>query len=129
MPTLNITATAVQYKGLEAVTAKHNATLDAEATPLTPEQYAQEAFGKALDSYADNVLTIPSSAFVMRLTTEEITNIMTAAQVDAEVKKFVDRVLSEPRVRLTYEPVVEGLNAVEAAGLIGPGRAAEILTP
>jgi hypothetical protein len=130
MPTsLEITYTATQYKGLAAVTAKYNAGLNEESEPLTPEEYAQMIFGSALDSYALAVTSIPSSAFVLRFTPQEIEAIMTAAQVSAEVAEYVKLVMDAPTVSLVYPPVIDGLNAIEAAGLIGSGRAAEILEP
>lgn len=127
MTALTITMTAAQAAGLAKVVAEFNAQ-HPDDEPLTPQQYAQQVFGAALDSYADRV-SVTASAFILRFTGDEIKAIRAAALQSPQLQAYLDELQSSSNVRLFHPSVAGGLQALEAAGLIAAGRAAEIMTP
>ena len=68
-------------------------------------------------------------AFKQRFTTEERIAIRTAASVNPIVYDFQDLVDSATYVDLERPDTVAAVNALEQYGLIGEGRAVEILSP
>lgn len=48
---INIELTEEQQDALDAVAAKHNASLDKEATPLTSEEYVEFVIMRAVDGW------------------------------------------------------------------------------
>lgn len=133
MTTITIEADAWQVAGLAHATAAYNAaqpTVDeVEPTPLTEAEYAQQVFGSALTSYSRARSIITSAAFVLRFTPAEFAGIVAAAAVSPAVAGYLAEVTNSPTVNLRHEIVTGGLAAIEAAGLIAPGRAAQLVAP
>lgn len=115
--------------GIAAATAAHNATLPDEATPLTPEEYAQSRMEAAAESWADQheVGIISSAAFVLRFQPAEIAAIQAVAQVSPEVAGYLTSVVESRRVFLWLPEVTGGLDALVTAGLLTQARRDEIL--
>jgi len=65
--------------------------------------------------------------FRERFTTEEKRAIYAAARENIDVQIWMDDLASTPEVFTDDPRTIRGVNGLEAAGLIGPGRAAEIL--
>lgn len=80
------------------------------------------------------VLTAPAQdrkitpkAFLSRMTQPERIEIRNAASVNDEIYDFMDLLDKATYIDLDDQETIAGLNAIELAGLIGAGRAAEIL--
>lgn len=72
--------------------------------------------------------------FRMRFTIDERKSLTLAASRameagDATLQVFIDDLSSVPLVELDHPEIIEGVNAIVAAGLISRQRADEILTP
>lgn len=65
--------------------------------------------------------------FRERFTPAEKVAIYTAAKQSVELQVWLDDLAAASDVRTDYPATVGGVQALEAAGLIAPGRAAEIL--
>jgi hypothetical protein len=65
--------------------------------------------------------------FRNRFTQAEKIAIYTAAKQVVAIQVWIDDLASAKDVNVTHTQTIEGINALEAAGLIGVGRAAEIL--
>lgn len=65
--------------------------------------------------------------FMRRFTQTERITIRTLAKSNVEVEDYMALLTTTPRVRNDDPDVVRGLNMLEAAGVLGIGRAAEIL--
>jgi len=68
-------------------------------------------------------------AFMDRFTTAELVAIYTAAKSDVETEIWLDKVKAAENIDLTDPRTREAVAMLEAGGLIGEGRADEILTP
>lgn len=66
--------------------------------------------------------------FMDRFTDPEMVAIYTAAASQPMVNVWVKKLEATAEISLTSHRTIDGLNALEAAGLIAEGRAAEILT-
>ena len=66
-------------------------------------------------------------ALKLRMTTDERKGIRTAAESNADIYDFMDLLSDSTYIDLTRPETVGGVNSLEAAGLIGTGRADEIL--
>lgn len=66
--------------------------------------------------------------FLNRFTTEEIKTILALSKTDADVEVWWLKYNKARDLDLNNQQTVEGVNMLEAAGLIAPGRAEEILT-
>lgn len=66
--------------------------------------------------------------FLGRVTPEEYGNIKAAALVNAQVDYFWQMFTISDEIDLDFPDTVYGLNMLEQAGLLGSGRAAEILS-
>lgn len=71
-------------------------------------------------------------AFLSRFTDEEAIaidlNSMGVTLDAAKLRRFLDKVKAATFIDLSRDDTVAGVNALEAIGLIKPGRASEILT-
>jgi hypothetical protein len=67
-------------------------------------------------------------ALKLRMTADERKNIRAAAESNADVFDFMDLLSDSTYIDLTRAETVGGVNSLETAGLLGPGRADEILT-
>ena len=71
---------------------------------------------------------ITAVAFKRRFTPTERIAIRAAAQANAQVYDYMDLLNSGLAVHVTDADVIAGLQALEAAGVIAAGRAAQILS-
>lgn len=71
---------------------------------------------------------ITKLAFKQRLKQEERIAIRTAAQANPVVYDFQNLIDSATFVDLSRQDTIDGLTAIESAGLLAEGRANEILT-
>jgi hypothetical protein len=67
-------------------------------------------------------------AMKLRMTADERKDIRAAAESNADVFDFMDLLSDSTYIDLTRAETVGGVNSLETAGLLGPGRADEILT-
>ncbi len=65
--------------------------------------------------------------FRNRFTQDEKIAIYTAAKQVVAIQVWIDDLASAKDVTVTHDQTIAGINALESAGLIGAGRAAEIL--
>jgi hypothetical protein len=75
------------------------------------------------------VTTISRYAFRQRFTPTEQAAIYTAAASSVQIQAWLDDVQSLDDVDLTLPVLLANLQALEAATLIAPGRAAQIVAP
>ena len=66
--------------------------------------------------------------FRNRFTQDEKIAIYTAAKQVVAIQVWIDDLASAKDVNVTHDQTIAGINALESAGLIGAGRAAEILS-
>jgi hypothetical protein len=67
-------------------------------------------------------------ALKLRMTADERKDIRAAAESNADVFDFMDLLSDSTYIDLTRAETVGGVNSLETAGLLGSGRADEILT-
>lgn len=67
--------------------------------------------------------------FIRRFTKAERKDIRRAAKQDEDLDDFLYLLQMAESVRLDNQDTIDGVNALEQAGIIAAGRAAEILTP
>lgn len=91
---------------------------------LLGQAYANGSFSQAPDTRPRH---ITGYAFKMRMTPAERIAIRAAAAVSAEVADFMDLADSAQYIDLDLDTTQDGVEALEAATLIGVGRAAVIL--
>lgn len=91
---------------------------------LLGKAYANGVFSQAPDTRPRH---ITGYAFKMRMTAAERIAIRAAAAVSAEVADFMDLADSAQYIDLDLDTTQDGVEALEAATLIGAGRAAVIL--
>lgn len=65
--------------------------------------------------------------FLRRFTNAELAGILTAAKSSAAVEVYVKKLDTATEVHLDHPDTTGGINALEAAGLLAAGRAAQIL--
>lgn len=65
--------------------------------------------------------------YLKRFTQEERIAIRTAAKVNPVAEDYVELMNAAPVIHMDDEDTIAGLQTLEAAGLLGKGRAAEIL--
>lgn len=120
--------TAAQIAGLAIVRDEFNARV-AEADQLTSEQFAAKEFTALANQWAARALAIPAFAFVQRFTATEYATIVTAAQGNADLAGYLALLAQHPVVNLDDPRTIGGLELLEGAGILAPGRAAQILAP
>lgn len=113
--------TTALIKGLEAYNARN--------VNVTEQQFVQKMVDAQLDALVSAYLvtTVSKLEFLNRFTTPERVTIRTAAKASPAVEDYLELLNAAEEVRLTSETTIQGVNALEAAGLIAAGRAAEIL--
>ncbi len=62
-----------------------------------------------------------------RFTDQELADIYTAAKSSVQVEIWLEKFKAAQEIDLTNASFIAGVSSLEGAGLIGPGRAAEIL--
>ena len=71
--------------------------------------------------------TIPKDAFVSRFTDAETEALLVASKSNNNVAMFIQKIDFIGRVDLSSANLIAAVNRMETEGIIGPGRAAEIL--
>lgn len=96
---------------------------------LTPEGFMQRLIdGQLANLVASYVVTnVTKLAFLNRFTAEERIGIRTAAQSNVAIADYLAMLDAAQDVDLTDARTIGGVRALEAAGLIAAGRAAQIL--
>lgn len=72
--------------------------------------------------------TVTKLAFMERFTDEELAAIYAAAKTDVRVEVWMDKMKLASEIDLADPRTRAGVEALEALGLIGQGRAAEVLS-
>lgn len=72
------------------------------------------------------VRTLTKLAYMNRFTDSELATIYTVAKTAVQVEIWLEKFKAATEVNLDDPVTIAGLDALEAAGLIGPGRSAEI---
>jgi hypothetical protein len=85
------------------------------------------AWLKATSATPANILT--KEAFLDRFTLTEQITILTAAKSSVAIEAWLFRFNNATTVDLLYQPTIDGVNAMEAGGILAAGRAAQILAP
>lgn len=73
--------------------------------------------------------TLTKLEYMNRFTDTELAGIYTAAKSAIQVEVWLEKFKLATDISLTDQRTVEGLQALEAAGLLAVGRASEILMP
>ena len=84
-------------------------------------------FSPPLSESVESVRMISRFAFRSRFTLAEKTAIYTAAEQNKMIQAFLDDIQAADDIDLDLPDTVAGVEALEAGGLLAPGRAAEIL--
>jgi plasmid stability protein len=74
-------------------------------------------------------MRITNLSFENRFTRDERKAIRRAALTDEDVQDFVSLAAKATHIDLSLQQTIDSVNALEQMGLIGEGRAAEILSP
>jgi hypothetical protein len=96
---------------------------------LSGVAFVQKMLYSQLDSLVGSYLTtkITPVEFLQRFTAQERVAIRTAADSDAALDDYLELLQAAQEVDLTHDVTIVGVQALEQAGLIAQGRAAEIL--
>lgn len=98
--------------------------------PMTQEE-AEECVAIVLarvsDSSDQSGVELNKIDFLRLFTDAEIAGLLEAAKIDPTVAVYQYKFSHAPVVRLNDPDILNGLPALEAAGLLAPGRAARIL--
>ena len=92
-----------------------------------PAFVTREAEGSEVLNYAANNVEYDTFDFLRRFTSEERITIRTAAKTNAVLEDFMALLEMSQHVQSTDPDTVAGMQLLEAAGLLGPGRAQQIL--
>jgi hypothetical protein len=103
---------------------------------LADEQFMQNHHPNDFVLVVEEVLPFPTPidskvtrlAFRNRFTTNEKIALYTAAESNVQLKVYLDDVNAATYIDLTLPETIAGVQLLEAAGIIGSGRANEILT-
>lgn len=121
---MDILITSPDVAALQAECNDYNT---ANATSLTVEEFVQQVLQARAAANRARYGTITPYAFVERFSPKEYAAIRAAA-ADERVAALLKRLGEVQEVHLFSEEVAKGLTLLEGAGLIGPGRAAEIMS-
>ena len=80
-------------------------------------------------SSASSDMRITNLSFENRFTRDERKAIRRAALTDEDVQDFMSLAAKATHIDLSLQQTIESVNALEHMGLIGEGRAVEILSP
>jgi hypothetical protein len=113
---------AALHRALDAFNAS-------SAIALSKEQFVQRMIDGPVDGLVAAYVTtrLTKLAFLNRFTPDERIGIRTAAQSSPAIADYLAMLDAAQDVDLTDARTIGGANALEAAGLIGEGRAAAIL--
>jgi hypothetical protein len=102
-----------------------NGTYDEDAMTYAPDWTLEDAPAIPDPNYGSRISRL---AFKLRMTANERKAIRSAAESNADLYDFMDLLSDSTYIDLTRAETVGGVNSLETAGLLGPGRADEILT-
>lgn len=102
---------------------------NASNQPISPSEFLQKLIDGQLDGLVKAYLVtqITKLAFLNRLTSDERIGIRAAAAQSPAIADYMAMLDAAQDVDLTDARTIGGVQALEAAGLVGEGRAAEIL--
>lgn len=100
---------------------------DEEVLSILAEQ-AAKAVEAAAEPAKPTQRPITKIAFMERFTDEELAAIYAAAKADVRVEVWMDKLRLASEVDLDDPRTIAGVQALETMGLIGEGRAAEVLS-
>lgn len=125
---MEVTVTVTDPAKLSAFQKALNA-YNASGQTLSQSDFLQKLIDGQLDGLVASYLVtrIPPFDFLSRFTPAERAAIRTAGQTNATIADYVAMVSAAPMVTLTDALTTTGVNALETAGLIAAGRAAQIL--
>lgn len=126
---MEITTTVIDGSARAAALSRAVAAYNASNTPLNEQQFLQKLIDTNLDSLAQAyaVARIAPFDFLSRFTPAERAGILTASKADGALADYINMVNAAETINLTSELTTTGVNTLESAGLIGAGRAAQIL--
>lgn len=101
------------------------ATASNKAVEEVAQEIAALAFVRTAGAHINE--RISPFDFLNRFTPEERAAIRTGAMTNGQIADYIGMVSAAPSIVLTDELTVTGVSHLEAAGLIAPGRGAEIL--
>jgi hypothetical protein len=115
----------VKAQALQRALAAYNAS----GHNLDEQAFMQKLIDGQLDGLVSAYLvtTITKLAFLNRMTSSERIGIREAAKVSPAIHDYMAMLDAAQDVDLTDPRTIGGVQALEGAGLIGEGRAAEIL--
>lgn len=93
---------------------------------MTPAGWA---YGFYVVANSPEAMKITNLAFENRFTRDERKSIRRAALTDEDVQDFMSLAAKATHIDLSLQQTIDSLNALEQMGLIGEGRAVEILSP
>ena len=113
----------ISYDPYDLQVGQGQVTLDRQMPDLTFEEWnpAILSFFTKLDT------PITKLQFMQRFTAEEYAAIKSAVSVNGEIDFFWQKFLMAQDIVISNPELVDGLNALESAGLLASGRTAEIL--
>jgi hypothetical protein len=125
---MDITVTVTDAAKLAALD-KARTAYNLSAQPLSEVEFLQKLVDGQLDGLVASYLVtrITPFDFLNRFTQAERAAIRTAAVGNPLIADYIAMVDAAPAVVLTDALTIAGVNALEVAGLIAPGRGAAIL--
>lgn len=131
----------MQYAKIENDKVVHVILCDAEFASKLPGEWLPSPDGVGIGWYCISGVfsspgtnpdisvnrTITKLVYTQRFTQAERIGIRSAAAVSPVVQDYIELLVLAQDVNLDHPETISGVNALEAAGLLAPGRAAEIL--
>lgn len=126
--TITIAGNAQQI-ALDRARIAHNGSSISGGAELDAAAFLQRIVDQKLAEFAERFLVknVTRLAFLNRFTADERIGIRTAAAQSPAVHDYMAMLDAAQDVDLTDPRTIGGVQALEGAGLIGEGRAAEIL--
>ena len=128
---MNYTVTVPDGSARAQALAKAAEAFNASNPALTNEQFVQRIVDGQLDSLVASYLKtkIRPIDFLQRFTPQERAAIRSTAKTNPAVEDYLEMLaaVGTGELDLTHDLTVAGVQALEAAGLIAAGRAAQIL--
>lgn len=125
----SVTLTKRQEAGVAAAVAAANAELPEGAPQYTAETYLAARVQDVLNSYVSQhaVTSYSPTGFFKLFTQDERIAIRSAAKAEPRIADFLSLAESAPSISILDPDTIAGVTLLETAGLLGKGRAAEIL--
>jgi hypothetical protein len=126
---MDLTITVAEGSARRLALTRAMDAYNARNPPITEQNLLQKLVDGQLDSLVASYVTTTLSKldFLNRFTVDERVAIRTAAQSNAQVADYLGLLDAAQTVDLTDARTTAGVQALEAAGLIAQGRAAQIL--